>query len=70
MKKALTLFSVIAVLFIVLSSNTKKISTFVMTIVPETPDLPPTPHAYSDIPFPDHILMTMTRLLDIELEAD
>ncbi|MFT4535275.1 MAG: hypothetical protein ACI9P5_002641 [Saprospiraceae bacterium] len=55
MKKALTLFSVIAVLFIVLSSNTKKISTFVMTTVTETPDLPSTPYAYSDIPFPDHI---------------
>lgn len=39
----------------VLSSNTNKISTFVMTMVSETPTLPATPFEYSDIPFPDHI---------------
>ena len=55
MKKSFTFFSIIGVLVIILSSNTNKISTFVMTTVADTPNLPATPFEYSDIPFPDHI---------------
>ena len=55
MKKSFSFFFIIAGLVMVLSSNTNKISTFVMTMVAETPRLPGTPFEYSDIPFPDHI---------------
>ena len=55
MKKSLTFFSIIAGLVIVLSSNTNKITTFVMMTVAESPNLPSTPYKYSDILFPEHI---------------
>lgn len=55
MKKSFAFFSIIAGLVLVLSSNTNKISTFVLMIVADTPTLPATPFEYSDIPFPDHI---------------
>jgi len=55
MKKSISFFSFIAFLVLALSSNTTKMSTFVMTTVGEAPNLPPTPYTYSDIPFPGHI---------------
>ena len=55
MKKSFTFFFGIVALVFVLSSNTNRISSFVMTIVGDAPNLPATPFDYSDIEFPAHI---------------